>query len=75
MTHHEYSIRLRKNHIACSIENQMFVNGGIDEEENFLNDNYLLNYKLLKWFPVNFEDKFRIPASAFHNCCIVFQNI
>ena len=46
MTHHEYSTRLRKNHIACSIENQIFVNGGIDEEENFLNDNYLLNYKL-----------------------------
>ena len=46
MTHHEYSIRLRKNHIACSIENQIFVNGGIDEIENFLNDNYLLNYKL-----------------------------
>ena len=71
ISHHEYSIPLRKNHIACSIGNQMFVNGGTDEEENFLNDSYLLNYKLLKWFPVNFVDKFRIPALAFHNCCLV----
>ena len=71
MSHHEYSIPLRKNHIACSIGNHMFVHGGIDENENILNDTYLLSYKLLKWFPINYLEKFKIPYLAFHNCCLV----
>ena len=34
---------LRKNHIACCIGNQMFIHGGINDKEIYLNDSYLLS--------------------------------
>ena len=65
------TIYLRKNHIACSIGNQMFIYGGINEEEKYLNDVYLLSYKLLKWSTPFINKRVDIPSIAYHSCCLI----
>ena len=62
-------LKLRRNHISVSIGNQMFIHGGIDEDDNFLKDCYVLNYSPLKWQNINTSDY--IPQLAFHKCCLV----
>ena len=42
-------LKLRKSHIALSVGNQMFVHGGISENNEYLNDIGLLSYNPLKW--------------------------
>ena len=44
----------RKNHIALTIGQQMFIQGGISEEGELLNDCYLLNFNPLKWLYVEY---------------------
>ena len=68
----KYIVNLRKNHVACSIGNCMFVQGGIDEEEEYLNDCYLLNYQPLQWkIPSIKKTLVKIPCLAYHSCCLV----
>ncbi len=62
-------LKLRRNHIGVSIGNQMFIHGGIDEDDNYLKDCYLLNYSPLKW--QNIITSEYIPQLAFHKCCLV----
>ena len=64
---------LRKNHIASTIGNHMFIHGGINEKEEYLNDCYLLSYKPLKWNIPNINKKIELPPMAYHSCCLVMQ--
>ena len=65
-------IDLRKNHIGCTIGNAMFIQGGIDERGEYLNDCYLLNYQPLQWkIPEIKKSGFKIPSLAYHSCCLV----
>lgn len=66
------NIKLRRNHIACMIGNQMLIHGGIDESERYLNDAFLLNVTTMKWSPciINTEVS---PTLAFHSSCLVLQ--
>ena len=49
-------IPLRRNHIACGVGNTMFVHGGINEENKYLDNQYILNNKHLKWDDVDIND-------------------
>ena len=64
-------LKLRRNHIACLIGNQMFIHGGIDEDGTFLNDCYLLNLNPLKWVTCQINEETRPPVLAYHKCCLV----
>ena len=70
-------IPLRRNHVACLIGNAMFVHGGISEENKYLNDQYILSIKPLKWndIDINANSKIKIPSLAHHNCCLVMPEI
>ena len=48
------NFKKRKNHIALMIGQQMFIQGGISEDGEFLNDCYLLNFNPLKWLYVEY---------------------
>jgi hypothetical protein len=68
----KYIVSLRKNHIACSVWNCMFIQGGIDEEGEYLNDCYLLNYQPLQWkIPSIKKSNVKIPCLAYHSSCLV----
>ena len=68
----KYIVPLRKNHVACSVGSCMFIHGGIDEEENYLNDCYLLNYQPLQWkIPSIMKSEIKIPTLAYHSCCFI----
>ena len=62
---------LRKNHVACGVGNMMFIHGGINENEEYLNDCYLLNYQPLQWKIILLKKSRRIPCLAYHSCCLV----
>ena len=65
-------IPLRRNHVSCGIGNTMFVHGGMNFENKYLDDMYLLNYKPLKWNDVDIvKRKIKIPPLAHHCCCLV----
>ena len=64
-------LSLRRNHIGCTIGNQMFIYGGIDEFDEYLNDCYILNYRPLQWNIPIIEKKVRMPYLAYHSCCLV----
>ena len=66
-------LKLRRNHIACCIGNQMFIHGGIDEDGNYLSDCYLLNLNPLKWIACSINEDTPSPTLAFHKCCLVLQ--
>ena len=67
----EKRIPLRRNHVACSVGNTMFVHGGMNEENKYLDDMYILNYKPLKWYDIDINNNNKIPPLAHHCCCLV----
>ena len=64
---------LRRNHIGCSIGNQMIIYGGISEENIYLNDFYILNYHPLQWIVPVIKKIDVMPTLAYHSCCLVVQ--
>ena len=68
-------IPLRRNHIACGVGNTMFVHGGINEENKYLDDQYILNYKPLRWDDVDINDSIKLPPLAHHSCCLVIPEM
>ena len=73
----ESSIRipLRSNHVACGVGNAMFVHGGIGEENKYLDDQYILNYKPLRWNELDINSKIKVPPLAHHCCCLVIPEL
>jgi hypothetical protein len=49
----------------------MFIHGGINEDDKYLNDCYLLSYKPLKWIMPDINKKMHLPPIAYHSCCLV----
>jgi hypothetical protein len=49
----------------------MFIHGGIDDDENYLDDCYLLNLSPLKWHPVIVDPDCEQPTLAWHSSCLV----
>ena len=70
-------VPLRRNHVACGIGNNMFIHGGIREENKYLDDIYIFNYKLLKWedIDISYINNIRVPSLAHHSCCLVLSEI
>ena len=68
-------LKLRRNHVACLVGQQMFVHGGIDEYGDYLDDSYLLSlgntYRWSKALISNYGKRSRFPKLAFHSCCLV----
>ena len=62
---------LRRNHIGCTIGNQMIIQGGIDEEEEYLNDFQVLNFQNLQWSLPVINKSVLIPSLAYHSGCLV----
>ena len=72
----EKRIPLRRNHACCGLGNTMFVHGGMTEENKYLDDMYLLNYKPLKWFDIDIsKSEIKIPPLAHHSCCLVMPEM
>ena len=64
--------KLRRNHIACLIGQQMFIHGGIDKNGEYLDDSYLLNLTPnLSWTKANIIPIYIPPKLAYHSCCLV----
>ena len=65
-------IPLRRNHVSCGVGNIMFVHGGMNFENQYLDDMYLFDYKHLKWDNIVINNKnIKIPPLAHHCCCLV----
>ena len=61
----------RKNHIAEIVGNSMFIHGGIDEENQVLDDCYLLNLQQLKWSVPMIINNNKSPKVYGHSSCLV----
>ena len=68
------SVPWRRNHIAVGIGFTMLVHGGIDDYGGYLNDIWILDILKLKWMPLIYRAKFRLPSIAFHSSCLVIKS-
>ena len=70
-----FLFKLRRNHIACLIGNQMLIHGGVDEEGEILDDSYLLNLGgNLIWSKTSIMPILIPPKLAYHSCCLVITS-
>ena len=70
-----YLFKLRRNHIACLIGNQMLIHGGVDEDGEILDDSYLLNLNNnLIWSKTSIMPILIPPKLAYHSCCLVITS-
>ena len=67
--------KLRRNHICCQIGPQMLIHGGIDENDEILDDTYLLNLNNnLNWSKANIMLNLIPPKLSYHSCCFVISS-
>ena len=66
-----YSPIPRRNHIAILIDEQIFVHGGISENNEILHDCQLLNLNPLKWIKVSLSSRIAGPRLYGHTGCVV----
>ena len=64
----------RKNHIAELIGNSMLIHGGLDEEDQILDDCYILNLQTMKWSMPVINLNTPHPKVYGHSCCLVVPN-
>ena len=64
----------RKNHIAELIGNTMLIHGGLDEEDQILDDCFILNLLTLKWFIPVINLNTPHPKVYGHSSCLVVPN-
>ena len=65
-------LKLRRNHVACLVGQQMFVHGGLDEFGEYLDDAYLLNLSNnYRWYKANINSYSPLPKLGYHSCCLV----
>jgi hypothetical protein len=68
------TVRLRRNQVACLIGYSMFIHGGINEDDEYLDDAYLLSLTSnMKWTKVQLSTT-KTPRLAFHSCCLVLTS-
>lgn len=53
---------------------QIFVHGGISEDEEYLNDSHLLSLNPLKWNTCAISLEAPAPCLAWHSCCLVLPS-
>ena len=63
---------LRRNHISIIIGTTIFVYGGINTNENFLNDCWIFDLTTQKWDLVEFKGRYP-PPLGFHSGCIALE--
>ena len=63
---------LRKNHVSLLIGNHIFIYGGIDTDNNFLNDCWIYDLTKRKWDVLDFRGRYP-PPLGFHSCCIALE--
>ena len=63
--------KLRRNHIAELINEQILIHGGITENNEILNDCYLLNLNPLKWYKANINKMTPGPKLYGHTSSLV----
>ena len=61
----------RKNHIAELIGNSMFIHGGLDEDNQILDDCHLLNLQQMKWSLPKINSNIPTPKLFGHSSCLV----
>ena len=66
------SPRLRKNHISLLIGNHILIYGGIDCNNNYLNDCWIYDLSKKKWDLLDFRGRYP-PPLGFHSCCIALE--
>jgi hypothetical protein len=65
-------LKLRRNHVACLVGQQMFIHGGLDEFGEYLDDSYLLNLSNnYRWYKANITSYVPFPKLGYHSCCLV----
>ena len=65
-----FLFKIRRNHIACLIGSQMLIHGGVDENDEILDDSYLLNLtNNLIWSKTSIMPILIPPKLAYHSCC------
>lgn len=60
-------MKMRRNHSATNIGGQIFVYGGLSEDNEVLNDSYLLNINPLRWQNVSFKPQKVIHVDDDHS--------
>ena len=66
-----YNPVLRRNHIALLIDEQIFIHGGITENNEILNECQLLNLNPLKWMKASLSARTVGPKLYGHTGCLV----
>ena len=70
-----FLFKIRRNHIACLIGSQMLIHGGVDENDEILDDSYLLNLtNNLIWSKTSIMPILIPPKLAYHSCCLVIAS-
>jgi len=65
-------LKLRRNHVACLVGQQMFIHGGVDELGEYLDDSYLLNLSgTYRWLKASTIAYGSTPKLGYHSCCLV----
>ena len=63
---------LRKNHVSLFLGSCIFMYGGIDSNNNFLNDCWIYDLNKRKWDLLDFRGRYP-PPLGFHSCCIALE--
>lgn len=67
-------LALRKNHVGDLIGHHMIIHGGINENGEYLNDTFLLNFTPAKWYACSINDEVNAPTLAGHACTLVLPS-
>ena len=52
----------------------MLVHGGVDDYGGYLNDIWIFDILKLKWSPLLYKGKFKLPQVAFHSACLIIKS-
>ena len=63
---------LRKNHASLFLGSSIFIYGGIDSNNNFLNDCWIYDLNKRKWDLLDFRGRYP-PPLGFHSCCMALE--
>ena len=64
----------RRNHISELLGTQMLIHGGVSEDNEILNDTYILNFNPLKWNVASINYYTPGPKLFGHSSCTVIPN-
>ena len=63
---------LRKNHVSLFMGSCIFMYGGIDSNNNYLNDCWIYDLNKRKWDLLDFRGRYP-PPLGFHSCCMALE--